>query len=69
MNDQINQSMALARAMLMTDLLTHRLLAMYCATEDEGVSQEMACALELEAQHLLSTLNHAQTTILEREES
>ena len=69
MNDQINQSMALARAMLMTDLLTHRLLAMYCSTEDEGASQEMAAALELEAQHLQSTLNSAQTTILDQQES
>ena len=53
----------LSRAMLMVDLLTHRLAAVYQARDGE-TAEDLTHAIESESEDLLALLNEAQTLVL-----
>lgn len=61
MSTPINPVAAMARAMLLVDLLSHRLLAIYCQQDVDGEGMEMAEALETEVRHVMDSLRSLRT--------
>lgn len=60
----LDVSRRLSRAMLMVDLLSHRLAAVYAERED-GAREELTFAIERESEDLLALLDEAQTLVLD----
>jgi hypothetical protein len=64
MSPELELTRSLARAMLMADLLTHRLAAAYALSESTEIAEELAVALEAESLEMKRNLEAAQNKIL-----